>query len=75
MKKTRLSCPVCHKVLDLNADDYECVQVTGLSCQEVDVKSISGKSEGIVYFVHRNHFNDLVQMVRVGAYPDREHSG
>lgn len=73
MKKTRLSCPVCHKALDLNADDYECVQVTELSCREVDIKSISAKTEGMVYFVHRNHFDDLAQMVRVGACPDREH--
>ena len=69
MKKTRLTCPVCNQPLDLATDEYECVQVTGGSCRLRDVKSIRGATEGVVCFVHPDHFEGLVQMVRAGVYP------
>lgn len=72
MKKARLICPVCHKELDLSADEYECVQVSERSCRVVDVKSLRGDTSGIVCFVHPHHFEDLVRMVRSGAYPQEQ---
>jgi len=72
MKKARLTCPVCHNELDLNADEYECVQVSARSWRVVDVKSLRGDTRGIVCFVHPHHFEALVKMVRSGAYPQEQ---
>jgi hypothetical protein len=69
MKKTRLTCPVCNQQLDLARDEFKCVQVTMGSCRLRDVKSIRGATEGVVCFVHPDHLEGLVQMVRAGAYP------
>ena len=52
MKKAPLTCPVCHKKLDLIADEYECVQVRERSCRILDVRSLGGDTEGTICFVH-----------------------
>ncbi len=75
MKKAPLTCPVCHKKLDLIADEYECVQVRERSCRILDVRSLGGDTEGTICFVHPNHFEDLAMMVRRGAYPPSQHCG
>ncbi len=75
MKKAPLSCPVCHRQLDLIADKYECVQVKEGSCRVLDLRALRGETEGAVCFVHPNHVEDLVLMVRTGAYPRSDYCG
>ena len=59
MKKAPLICPVCHKKLDLIADEYECVQVRERSCRILDMRSLCGDTEGTICFVHPDHYEDL----------------
>ncbi len=68
MRKAPLTCPVCHKQLDLIADNYECVQVKEGCCRVMDVRSLRSDTEGTICFVHPNHVEDLVMMVRTGTY-------
>ena len=69
MKKEPLTCPVCHKKIDLSVDEYECVQITGRSCHPVDIRSVSADTHGVICFVHPDHHEVLVYMVRAGVYP------
>ena len=75
MKKSPLSCPVCRNELDLRTDEYECVQVTERSCRVLDVRSVRADTQGIVYFVHPDHFERLAEMVGAGSAPGQGSRG
>jgi hypothetical protein len=70
MRKSSVSCPVCHREV-LKTDQVVYFEVVDLAGRVVNFKEVSPDTEKIICAVHETCAKEFKNMVALGQYPPK----